>query len=319
MEFSIEQYESIQLYLDDKMTPEQEKQFMLEVNNNALLQENLQFEIDLRQNLFLQNRKQKSSGEVGVEYRSIDESNIKSLIEKAGKEWLRQKKSTKSISLPLWLRIAAAACLLVVVTGIVWYLVSETSPVTVANNNKADTSEKQTNVKPEIVVNTPPDSLTNKPVPVKIDYANLFDSFFAKDNIPDQKPRLLADALNDYADSHYTTIQTIDLANIPILRSPPGNDEDVNSNQNIQELGHYYKGLAFIQTNNAKKAEENLQWVIGHAKNKQLITKAKWYLALIHLKKGNSEKALPLLNSVANSKITSYNRHAKELLKELKK
>ena len=94
---------------------------------------------------------------------------------------------------------------------------------------------------------------------------------------------------------------------------------DINSKQNILQLGHYYKGLAYIETNDNKQAIENLQWVIDSAQSPQLKIKAQWYLALIYLKENNTKKALPLLSSLSkNSNAVQYHKQANEILEMLK-
>ncbi|MFT3949234.1 MAG: tetratricopeptide repeat protein [Agriterribacter sp.] len=63
-----------------------------------------------------------------------------------------------------------------------------------------------------------------------------------------------------------------------------------------------YKGLAFLQTNNAHDAIINLDWVLHNQPGKVLKAKAQWYLALAYVKEGNREKAAELCSSIVNNK-----------------
>ena len=128
-------------------------------------------------------------------------------------------------------------------------------------------------------------------------------------------PDVLAMVPGNYKRGDYS-FQQLDLNKQPHVR---GLTEDINSSKNVLQLGHYYKGLSYIETNNNKQAIENLQWVIDSAQNHQLKIKAQWYLALVYLKESNSKKLIPLLSSLSsNSKATPYNRQAGEILEELK-
>lgn len=134
--------------------------------------------------------------------------------------------------------------------------------------------------------------------------------------MPEEKPLVLTEALIDYENAEYEMLQNFDLNSLPADRGL--SSSDINDNQNIKELGHYYKGLSFIETYEDKQAIENLQWVIDSAHNKQLLVKAQWYLALINIKKENSNNAITLLTAVSKNNVAPYNRQAKNLLEMLK-
>lgn len=334
MELSLQEYERIQKYLDGEMQPEAEKLFLDDVNDNKTLQEYLQFEQELRLNLDLINEPSLSEIDFNIENRFDDAPYIKSLIEKAGNEWqkenktkspsgsaatkdIKEKKIAKTITFPLWVSIAAAACLVFAVAGIVWFMANKSGQQSIANNKKVDSAKKKNDNKTEIAVAKPKDSLNDiPPSQLTVNFAALYKKFYKKDKTPEPKPELLAEALIDYENADYKTLQNLDMANLSTTLGTSGND--INSDQNVKELGHFYKGLAFMQTNQVKQASDNLQWVIDSAQNKQLIVKAQWYQALVYIKKGNTNKALPLLTTVTNNKATPYNRQAKELLQLLK-
>ena len=126
-------------------------------------------------------------------------------------------------------------------------------------------------------------------------------------------PDMLAMVPANYKNSDYS-FREIDLDKVPISR---GSSNDINSKQNILQLAHYYKGLSYVETNDYKKAIENLQWVITNAINDQIKIKAQWYLALIFLKEGNKKANALLLSVSKNDKAIPYNRKAGDILEGL--
>ncbi|MFM9908358.1 MAG: tetratricopeptide repeat protein, partial [Chitinophagaceae bacterium] len=90
------------------------------------------------------------------------------------------------------------------------------------------------------------------------------------------------------------------------------------SKQPVLEFGHYYKGIAFLKTNNTKEAILNLQWVQKNSTDKNLQLKAQWYLALAYLKSNNSVEAINLLKKIADkSAYHRYKKTAQNLLNDL--
>jgi len=331
MELSLEQYESILQYLDDKMTDEQEKVFMDEVSSNSLLQEYLQFELELRQNIHF------SAGTNDISLINANDENvvestgyIKSLAKKAEDEWIQEsktkdhsglaaseKKPAKAIAVPLWLRIVAAACLILAVVGVVKYMSQKPEAPKVVGNNKVEQSDIVKDTSANNVAIIPKDSFADlQPPQPKTDFAALFEKFYKKDKAPEQKPLLLAEALIDYENDDYSRLKKLDLKNLPLIRGIP--DDDLNSDQNVKELAHYYKGIALMQVREIRQASSHFQWLTDHANNRQLIVKAQWYLALCNLALNNVDQANTLLTSVSGKRIAPYNNQAKELLKVLK-
>src|SRR5690606_17612903 len=113
-----------------------------------------------------------------------------------------------------------------------------------------------------------------------VDLDLLFKQYFKKDDLPANYPLFLAEAFTDYESGNYKTLQQLNLNDLPQTR---GTDES-GSKAIILQLGHYYKGLAFLQTNNTKEAIHHLNWVLNNRPANALRAKAQWYVALVYLK-----------------------------------
>lgn len=200
-----------------------------------------------------------------------------------------------------WLALGAAVITAIMLVTIFWQKPAKNSAV--ANKNNMDTAQKATNPPTEIVTTPAKDSSA------AIDLALLFKQYFKKDALPEQYPLYLAEAFTDYESGNYTTLQQLDLSNLPQTRSV----DEADSKENILLLGHYYKGLAFLQTGNTKQAIINLHWVLNNQPDKTLRAKVQWYLALTYLKENKREKAAELCRSIIN------NRHNSVLVKNAEK
>ena len=336
MQITLEQYERIQNYLDGKMTPREENDFLAELNGDASLKESFDFEKELRQNLTsIQDKKdllEKDSDYFETIKSEDDADSIRSLIEKAGKEWEEENKKSSDLTRPFienrprphkakivniksWIAVAAAACVILAVASLVWFMPKSTNPSSIATTD--DTSATKKSVNSDITKITTGDSAKN--IKSKIGKFNgiaSFKKYYAKDMSNQPMPELLAMVPSNYQKGNYSYSETINLANVLNTR---GSSADINSKQNILQLGHYYKGLSYIETNDDKKAFENLQWVIDSAQSPQLKIKAQWYLALIYLKQNNTTRAMSLLSSLSkNSNEVQYKKHAAEILETLK-
>ena len=332
MQITLEQYESIQNYLDGAMTPQQEKDFLIEIDKNVSLKESFEFEKELRQNLTAINDK-KNLLEKDNEYyetagSSGDSDSIKNLIEKARSEWEEEHtklsagtiknithrehhlRKTKVVKIKLWFITAAAACLVLAVAGLVLFLPKSSAPPPVAKSspNKKDSTSN-------VAKTIPNDSVKNiNPHATQVDNIALFNKHYAKDTANPEMPELLATVPSEYKNGD-NSFQEINLNSQPLTR---GSSNDINSKQNILQLGHYYKGLSYIETRNNKQAIENLQWVIDSAQSRPLKIKAQWYLSLIFLKEGNIKKTTSLLTSLSkNETAYPYNKEAVDILKKL--
>jgi hypothetical protein len=194
-----------------------------------------------------------------------------------------------------------------------WPKLSAPPPVA----KKIDTSSAKKSTNNDLTNITPKDSIKNINSEIgKFNGSASFKKYYAKDMSNQPMPELLAMVPSNYQKGNYSYSETINLANVLNTR---GSSADINSKQNILQLGHYYKGLSYIETNDDKKAFENLQWVIDSAQSPQLKIKAQWYLALIYLKQNNTTRAMPLLSSLSkNSNEVQYKKHAAEILETLK-
>lgn len=336
MEITLEQYENIQNYLDGVMTPQEEIVFLNELNQNASLKESFDFEKELRQNLTSINDKknlvEKPEDYYETDKNAADYNSIKNLIEQTNNEWEQENKNSPGISeliidnrpglpkakvvnLKSWIGIAAAACVLLAVASLVLFLPESPVPSSVVKN--IDTSSVKKNINTNITKAVPADSLKNiNPENKKFDGSALFKKYYAKDMGNPPMPDLLAMIPADYQKGNYSYSERLDLRDVPNTR---GSSNDRNSKQNILQLGHYYKGLSYIETKDNKKAGENLKWVIDSAQNSQLKTKAQWYLALIYLKENNAKKAVQVLSSLSkNYNEVQYHKQATAVLENIK-
>lgn len=277
-------------FLDGAMNLKEMDAFEKELSANAEMRNQLNFEQSLRD--------------------SFGFGNIKSLPDiKFEKENTELSKTRgKLTGMRKWWTIGAA-----VITGLILFTIFEqkkTKTTEVADVKVADTLQKPI---------TPPVSTINVPVQDSdehIDLQDLFKKYFRKDALPEHYPLFLAEALMDYESGNYKTLQKLNLNDLPQTRSVG----EADSKENILRLGHYYKGLAFLQTNNTRDAIENLHWVISNQQDKALRTKAQWFLALAYLKENNSEKAAELCRSIVNNNDSStLIKNAKKILDTLEK
>ena len=153
------------------------------------------------------------------------------------------------------------------------------TPPSIVKTNDTPLIRKNTNT--DITKTIPEDSIKNiNPEIQKINVSALAKKYYAKDTASPVMPDLLAMVPADYKKGDYA-FREINLNKQPLTR---GSSNDINSKQSILQLGHYYKGLSYIETNDNREAIENLQWVIDSALSRQLKIKAQWYMALIYLK-----------------------------------
>jgi hypothetical protein len=332
MEITLEQYERIQKYLDGKMPPEEEKTFMAELENNSAMKDHLAFEQELREQLFIMEMEKgfPAVDMTGTGANAEENDDIKKRIAETGKNWKQKQNKNplravtdaddkkKVIAMPagrkkFWY-MAAAACAIIAIISIVWISSrpGKTDPYVDIN----DTLTK----KPVIIIKDPKDTSVHKVVPVVpdkggVNYASIVKKYYVKDEapFPEDVPQYLRKPLIDFNRDNYDAITKTDVNDLPNTRG----DED--ETQKIKELGHYYKGLAFIETNNNAGAIENLVWVVDSAKNETLHIKAQWYRGLTYLKSGNIGKATNDFTKLANNaKAIPYNKQSNELLKAIR-
>ncbi|HEX5151049.1 MAG TPA: hypothetical protein VFW07_06350 [Parafilimonas sp.] len=328
MKISSEQYERILKFLDGDMTVEEMNEFEKELAVNPEMRSQIDFEESVRDTLgaaYAENDKENSE-EKNIQ-KKVD-SGIREQIERMREQWRElnkrkppipsepAKQSKRTNIIPFGsLTAIAAACVLIAAAGLVWFIINRNTGSPVINSQKINSSKQDSQAQNEI--NRASDSLNLIKSPgTQPDLTSLYKQYFKKDAAPEIKPMLLAEALNDYENNDYKLLQNLDLSSLPTDRS--ASSSNINSRQNIKELGYYYKGLAFMETKHDLKAIENLQWVIDSAQNEPLQIKAQWYMALIQLKNHNVDKTISLLAIISGTHISPYNTMAKQLLPELK-
>lgn len=291
MGITTEQYKKIIRFLDTEMDPAEMDDFEKELATNPEMRMQLDFEQSLRDDFALHN-----------------------VIKLPGSVPVNEKIEVRPIpgkvkTMKKWLAISAAVVLIaVILLTIFWQNPGQTPDV--AKGNSSDTAQNKNVQLPTTETSVAKD--TSK----SIDLTLLFNQYFKKDVLPEQYPLYLAEALMDYEAGNYKTLQQLNLNDLPEVR---GNNE-TDSKENVLKWGHYYKGLAFLQTNNNRVAIINLDWVINNQPGKALRTKAQWYLALAYLKEKNSEKAVKLCSDIISNKDNdSLIKNAKKILDTLRK
>ena len=235
MGLTTEQYKKIMRFLDAEMEPDEMDAFEKELAANPEMRMQLDFEQSLRDGFTL--------GKT---------SNIPGTIPAP------PQSSGKLKSIQKWLAVAAAIITAFTLFVVFWQKPGKKQDVAVAG--KMDTSL--------LVIPSPPGTTFDpaKDSNKTVDLTLLFQQYFKKDALPEDYPLFLAEAFTGYEAGNYTTLQKLNLNNLPQTRG--GGEAD--SKENILQLGHYYKGLAFLQTNNAHDAITNLDWVLHNQSGKVL-------------------------------------------------
>ena len=191
-----------------------------------------------------------------------------------------------------WFAIAAAAAVIIAVVSIIFLKPKKDIDKVIVQSN--DTNSVKKNDTTAITITQPNDSIKT------LTFIKLYQQYFSTDVVPENYPMYLAEALTNYQSGDYAAIQKLNLADIPEIRG-------TESKQPVIALGHYYKGIAFLKTNNTKEAILNLQWVQKNSADKNLQLKAQWYLALAYLKNNNAAEAIKLLKNMAAK--STYHRY----------
>jgi hypothetical protein len=279
MDINTEQYERIIHFLDANMTLEEMDAFEKELADNPAMRQQLDFELQARDSFAFNKNKI-----IDSTTNAIPVININS----------KRKK---------WFAIAAAAAVIVAIFSIIFLMPKKVIEKDIVQGN--DTNSIKKNDTAAITITQPNDSIKT------LTFIKLYQQYFTADAVPETYPMYLAEAFTSYQSGDYTAIQKLNLAAIPEMR---GNE----SKQPILELGHYYKGIAFLKSSNIKEAIINLQWVQKNSTDDDLKFKAQWYLALAYLNNNNINEATNLLKKIAyKSTYHRYKDKAKNLLKAL--
>ena len=329
MQLTPEQRDRIEQYAEGRMSSEETKTFLSEVEHDEEMQYALYLELALRDNFEIidQPDPNESSKQTGSPF--DDPLQVKTLVDQVSEEWLRKRKLharvDKTLSpvvslgnkdrlanyVQLWPSVAAVAIIIFSVLIVIWKF-SNAPTSYIADKKKDSLLIKNDSLKNK---NTDSERVIIKTNP-SFDYARLYKDNYRKDQIPEEIPQVMKPALLAYEDGNYSKLEKLDLYNLPKGR---GDLDAKNEPQHIRELGHYYKGIAFIESKNEVKAEANLKWVIDNSKNQNLIGKATWYLALLKIKQRNKGEAVALLEAVvANKAAMKYHPDAQQLLEAVK-
>lgn len=273
-----EQYERIIRFMDARMESVEMDAFERELEANPEMRHHLDFEQSLRNDFSL---------------RSI--TNIPNTIPESG-GMVAQAAHNKITGIQKWLAISAAVISAVVLFAIFWQKPANAPAVVNVKHNdstqKIDAAQKKDNQPLALATEPAKDSIET------VDIAQLFKKYFKKDVLPEHYPLYLAEALMDYESGNYKTLQQLNLNNLPSTRSA----NETYIEKDLLQLGHYYKALAFLQTNHTREAISNFNWVLNNQPDKALRAKAQWYLALTYLKESQKEKAAELCRTIVNNK-----------------
>jgi hypothetical protein len=279
MAINTEQYQRITRFLDADMTLEEMDTFKQELDANPAMRQQLNFEQSVRDGF------------------ALDKNNIIA----GGKT--NAVTPLKKLNTRRWLTIAAAATVTGIILALLFFNTKKDSPAIVIQHNDSATINKKDTA--PLVINKPADSSNKKNITA------LYKQYFTADTIPQNYPMYLAEALTNYQNEDYAAIEKIDLTNIPQIRG-------VEDKQAILNLGHYYKGIAYLKNNNTPQAIVNLQWVQNNCTDNSIKLNAQWYLALAYLKNNNAAEAInQLKNLTGKSTYRRYSREVKSLLKAL--
>lgn len=253
-------------FLDAEMDLQEMEHFRKELEANPEMRAQLDFEQSLRDDFALHHLEPIPETAIVSQPRNTNNS------------------SGKFLFLRKWISVAAITIVLIVLAN---YLRKGIISDVVTGRTEADTS---TSVKIQPV---PGVVITGKDSSA-VDLELIFREYFRKDELPEEYPMFLADALEDYGRGNYNTIQKLDLNQIPQTRS---GEEKVAKQQTLL-IGQYFKGIAYLQTNETRQAITNLRTVSGQETNKKLQVRAKWYLMLAYIRQGDKEKAGELCRAI---------------------
>ena len=275
MGITTEQYERMIRFLDADMEEAEMDAFEKELDSNPEMRKQLDFEQSVRDEFMLR----------GIDRLPGTVATNENLPAPAA--------PGKVIHIQKWIAIGAAVVTVITFLTIFWQKPGKNPGVADRKNMEVIDTVQQNVIPPGATV-----AESVKESSKKVDLALLFKQYFKKDALPEQYPLFLAEALMDYESGNYTTLQKLNLNNLPQTRSAGETDRK----ENILQLGHYYKGLAFLQAGNTRDAFTNLHWVLNNQPDKPLQAKAQWYLALAYLKENNSKKAAGLCRQIVNDK-----------------
>lgn len=366
MELSNEKYDQIFRYVNEEMNEAERSAFESDLKKSEELSDEVELYKEIRSLSTSVNHKLGTPAFSFYEEEKQEKEDGSIMIKKSRQNWeneheaaLKQKygisatetnsvpikKQGKERKLGLWMKLAVAAAILVVISLSTWYLLSTKDETRVANNDKgmnvpakvhkqADTSKNiaapststQNNELPSVAISKQEKNKTHRQKKDEINApgtnpANdvkdeaLFADNFKPDMAPPDKEGALQDALAYYENKRYRdAIEAFENADFgPVTR----NEKD-ESLELLRFYGHYYKGLSYLAVgDSAIKAINELK--IAKTTDKYLLIKAQWYLALAYLKAGYQKNAEVILKKMSSSNNSAEYKHkAIQLLKQLK-
>jgi len=224
MEISREQYNLIQRYLDDEMTPEEEINFELELEKNSLLNDAYIFEIELRDTLDTIELEQTIPGFSINEFH--EQSNQLSKV--VGMTDIK-KQSTKKKIIPFkrWMMYAAAACVGIIALIFV-FIPKRRETQSMAIEKKYDsTAQKKNDSSQFLTENTTSDSLLKKSFNVDTTNRSLVSEKSKKRSpLTEGQNSTLVHNENQKVESHLRKIRTsvVDSLKIPVNEKDETNE-----------------------------------------------------------------------------------------------
>ncbi len=311
MDIDFSDFEELQKYLNKEMNPQEQKIFLSKIKANPDLAEFMTFEKDLKEYLFLKEADNNFQrfGLTKADFNIVPKSEDEKLRKKFIKNRTSKRVAFFSVNHRTFYLVAASLVMLIG-SGFIFYFfrfqnkensIAYTQTPSASNQNKINNDG----------VNSPNDKkdLTLQSYNENLDYSELVNEFYAKDDIPNSLPQILSSQLIDYKNNRYYSLQVIRPEYLRTI-----------SDKDVLDIAYYYRGISYIETKGYNEAIDNFKWVIDSSSNALLQTKAKWYLGLTYLKINNVKVALPLLNDVSNNEIDQvYKQKAKQLLKKILK
>lgn len=282
--------ERIERYLEGKMSLEEEETFMQELNANEELRK--QYEDELLISALLDDEKLETD-----EIKAINTNRNTNDVDN------RQEKKIPNVSFSRKYSLAIAAIAILIIATAVLLAVKTQNPV------QQTTSINHTNKEqPSVIAG---DSLKTQPssnVPATLYASALYHKFYtpyvAKDN-----PVEISAYYNDYKLKNYKNV----------LAASAGDYQVMGAEANQQSLNNYmhlYKGLSYLEINQAQKAIPQFDSLLTTTTSPSLRYDAEWYKGLSYVKLNKIDSAVIVL-SMTMHKSSPYNDKAKELLTEL--
>ncbi len=211
-----------------------------------------------------------------------------------------QKQHEPAPVLPLWkkYRLIASIVLLIAAAGILYFVFHKdesTQPKIVSN-------QTDKSYDPSARKNQPSNPATNSPDAI-------FNQFY-KPYSSENDPVELSNFYNDYKSKKYNSVIAAKESDYQTM----GTDDKKDL---LSHYLHFYKGLCWLEKNDAEKAIEEFNAASKSApQNKSPYVDAQWWLVLALLKENEKEKAIVIAKKIVQSD-SQYKNEASKLLTAL--